>query len=137
MGDVFRSTDEKNSDVQIWSEGEQQWTAIVVNRIHIRNGGPNLCGGSSQRCLDAKSCVGQLGPRDEDTFKTDYGISRVLESGLYLLHFGNVDLVPTIEEYLALIHCPKIDRVGFTPSQNRTSHFGASWEGSRRLCHLG
>ncbi|KAK8505872.1 hypothetical protein V6N12_042896 [Hibiscus sabdariffa] len=113
MGDVFRSTDEKNSDVQIWSEGEQQ--------------------------VDGDSSVDSWGREMKDTFKTDYGdiayllsvpvdepliqtLARFWNPAYTCFTFGNIDLVPTIEEYLALIHFPKIDdgRVYSKPKQNKS-----------------
>ncbi|MBA0586088.1 hypothetical protein Gorai_016842, partial [Gossypium raimondii] len=44
----------------------------------------------------------------DDEIKQLLYYNYVLESRLQLLHFWKVDLVPTVEEYMTLIRCPKI-----------------------------
>ncbi|KAK8562404.1 hypothetical protein V6N12_010485 [Hibiscus sabdariffa] len=127
MGDVFRSTDEKNSDVQIWLEGEQQFygdstPAGFVSEMMIQT----FVGATHNDVSGLKAIWDSWGREMKDTFKADYGdiayllsvpvdepliqaLARFWNPTYTCFTFGNIDLTPTIEEYSALIHCPKID----------------------------
>ncbi|KAL4379410.1 hypothetical protein GQ457_02G027950 [Hibiscus cannabinus] len=146
MGDVFRSTDEKNSDVQIWSEGEQQVDGDSTSVRFVSEMVAQTFVGVAHNDVSMLKAVWDSWGREmmlekymKDTVKTNYGdiayllsvpvdepliqaLARFWNPSYTCITFGNIDLIPTIEEYSALIHCPNIDDDRFysKPKQNKS-----------------
>ncbi|KAL4269751.1 hypothetical protein GQ457_HM000890 [Hibiscus cannabinus] len=74
MGDMFRSTDEKNSDVQIWSEGEQQVDGDSTSIGFVSEMVAQTFVGAAHNDVSMLKAVWDIwGQEIKDTLKTDYG----------------------------------------------------------------
>ncbi|KAL4376521.1 hypothetical protein GQ457_02G024590 [Hibiscus cannabinus] len=146
MAEIVRSTNEKNSDVQLWSEGEQQvdgdstsahFVSEMMAQVFTNTGHNDISG--------LKTIWDNWGHEMRSAFKRDYGdIAHLLyvpidETLLQALvkywnpyyrcfTFGNVDLTPTIKEYSALIKCSKNDKDRVYSKSNKNKPFRGKLE---------
>ncbi|GMI89827.1 hypothetical protein HRI_002652000 [Hibiscus trionum] len=139
MGDIVRSNDEKNSNVQVWSEGEQQHEGdSIFTGFMSEMENETFLNTKFNDVSELKHVWNGWDFEASNAFRSEYGdIAYLLyvpvdqsllqallgfwNSAYSCFTIGDFDLTPTIKEYQDLVNCKKVkeNRIYSKTSKNK------------------